>query len=225
MSLNEQIRESIASFRENLPPELVSLIEQGAGEISAMAIVEHAINVGDKVPDFTLKDRNGSYRSLTEYLTDGPLVITFYRGVWCPFCNMQLAAYNAVLNDIHATGAQLVAITPETENAMEVLAQSNAPSEAKESAKRVVDFDILHDAKTEVARKFGLVFELPSSHKRLLDMLSFDVERANGDNSYAFADPATYVVGADGFVKWAFVPNNYRKRAEPEDILKALNNI
>lgn len=225
MLLNEQIRESIDFFRQELPPELVSLIEQGAGEISSLDIVERAVKVGDSSPGFTLKDRTGTPRSLSDYLQDGPVVLTFYRGIWCPFCNMQLAAYNKHRAEFEKYGAQLIAVTPESEHGLAALEASNAPQEAKDTAKMNIDFDILHDENTKVSSLYGLVFELPDVHKKVLEMLNLDVEKANGNSSYAFADPATYVIGTDGMIKWAYVPNNYRKRAEPTAIIEQLKTL
>jgi peroxiredoxin len=92
-------------------------------------------------------------------------------------------------------------------------------------AVRSVRFDVLQDRGNAVARRFGLVFELPESHRRLLSMLNIDLEAVNGDASFTFPDPATYVVRPDGTIAWAFVPNNYRKRAEVDAILDALRAL
>lgn len=222
MTLNAQIRETIQVFRDNFPSELNALIEQGAGEISALDIVEKALRIGDKAPDFSLKNRHGESRSLTEYLNRGPLVITFYRGAWCPYCNLQLAAYNARLDDIKAAGGTLVAITPEEPEGVNAFLESEAPQEAKDSIVDAPDFDVLHDKGNVLAKIYGLVFELPEPHKKLFELMKFDIEKANGDNSFTFPDPATYIIGTDGVIQWAFVPNNYRKRAEPEEIIQKL---
>lgn len=223
--LNQKIRKTIQEFREGLPPELSALIEQGAGEISALDIVERALRPGDKIPDLALKNQNGEERRLSGYLADGPLVLTFYRGVWCPYCNLQLKEYNDRLNDIKAAGATLVAVTPEKPDAFDILAKSGAPQDVVDMAVKSVEFDILHDAGNSVAEAFGLVFELPESHRSLLASLQVDIEALNGDSSFTFPDPATYVFDKSGKITWAFVPNNYRKRAEVEDILRAIRTI
>lgn len=223
MSLNSEIQNLISTFRNTLPPELSGLIEQGAGEISALPIIENALKEGDMAPDFSLKNYNGMTRSLDDYLKIGPLVLTFYRGLWCPYCNLQLAAYNARYSEIKALGASLVAISSEGPQGYDVLKESNLPKEAIDTVTRAPDFDVLHDVNTEIARKFNLAFTLPESHRQLLAAFNMDVEKANGDNTYAFADPATYIIGQDGIIKWAFVPNNYRKRAEADAILTQLS--
>ncbi len=220
--LNQRIRDTIQKFREELPPDLSALIEQGAGEISALDIIERALKPGDKAPAFSLKNQTGEDRSLSNYLADGPVVLTFYRGAWCPYCNLQLKEYNDHLGEIKAAGATLVAVTPEKPGAMDILATSGASRDIIDMAVGDLGFDVLHDSANGLARSFGIVFELPESHRLLLEMLNVDIEKLNGDASYTFPDPATYVIGASGRITWAFVPNNYRKRAEVDQILDAL---
>ena len=223
--LNQKIRETIQAFRTSLPSELSALIEQGAGEISALDIVEKALRPGDRAPEFELQDRTGTTHRLADYLATGPLVVTFYRGVWCPFCNLQLKAYEERLDEITALGARVVALTPEEPGAYDIMEKAGAPAEVLGMAVRSVRFDVLQDRGNAVARRFGLVFELPESHRRLLSMLNIDLEAVNGDASFTFPDPATYVVRPDGTIAWAFVPNNYRKRAEVDAILDALRAL
>lgn len=222
MSLNQQIQDLVKTFRASFPPELNALVEQGAGEISAMPIIENALKAGDKAPDFALKNYSGEARSLSDYLKAGPLVLTFYRGLWCPYCNLQLAAYNKGLADIRALGANLVAISSEGPDGAEAIKDSDLPQATKDTIISAPDFDVLHDANTSVAKQFGLAFVLPETHQELLRMFKVSVEKANGDNTYAFADPATYIIGQDGIIAWAYIPNNYRKRAEVSEILKQL---
>jgi len=222
MTLNQQIRSTIQQFRNSLPPELNTLIEQGAGEISALDIIENALNVGDIAPDFSLKTYKGESRNLADYLKQGPLVLTFYRGAWCPYCNLQLAAYNARLAEIKRSGATLVAVTPEQPDGAAVFLASDAPQEAKDSIITTPDFDVLHDKANHLAKQFGLLFTLPQAHKKLFEIMNHDIEKAIGDDSYAFPDPSTYIIATNGSIRWAFVPNNYRKRAEPDEIIKQL---
>ncbi|WGS83900.1 peroxiredoxin-like family protein [Methylomonas sp. UP202] len=222
MSLNEQIQQLIQTFRETLPPELNTLIEQGAGEISSLPIIEKALKAGDKAPEFTLKNYDGVTRSLSDYLQNGPLVLTFYRGLWCPYCNLHLKSYNARYTDMKSLGAELVAISSEGPNGYETLENSNLPEETLDTVIRAPAFDVLHDANTRVAKQFGVAFILPEAHQKLLHAFGVDIEKANGNSTYAFADPATYIIGKDGMIAWAYVPNNYRKRAEVEDVLNQL---
>lgn len=225
-SLNEKIRNAIKHFRETLPADLINLVEQGAGEISAMDIVERALHVGDRAPAFTLpRYGGGGSGDLEGYLARGPLVLTFYRGVWCPYCNLQLKEYDDRLDEITALGAILVAVTPEKPGALDVLASSGVPDDVLAGAVTAVGFDVLHDAGNTLARDFGLVFELPESHRDVLGRIGIDVAALTGSSAFGFADPATYVIAQDGRIVSAFVPNNYRKRAEVDAITAALRML
>lgn len=223
--LNEQIRKTIHMFRENLPAEMSTLIEQGAGEISAMDIIERALQRGDKVPAFELTDHNGDKKSLNTYLEQGPVVLTFYRGAWCPYCNLQLKAYSDRIDEITNTGATLIAVSPEKPGALDTLVSDGVAKELTDMVTTDIKFDVLFDENNSLAEQFGLQFTLPESHQQLLEAFNVDVERLNGTNTFVFPDPATYVIDTDGKVTWAFVPNNYRKRAEVDAILAALKTL
>ena len=224
-NLNQQIRDTIQMFREALPQEVGALIEQGAGEISALDIVENALKKGDEAPAFDLKKYGGGTGTLAGYLEEGPLVVTFYRGVWCPYCNLQLKEYEDRLSEITALGANLVAITPEKPGALETLAANDAPQEVIDGAVSSVSFDVLHDADNKIAKQFGLVFDLPDAHRTVLEQTGVDLLAMTGNDNFALADPATYVIAPDGKIFWAFIPNNYRKRAEVDDIKRALREL
>lgn len=223
--LNQQIQETILQVRSSLPKELNVLIEQGAGEISALDILERAKQTGDTMPSFKLLNQNKVPVSLEQLLNMGPLVITFYRGIWCPYCNLQLKVYADHIADIEATGATLIAISPEKPDALALLKESGISSELTTRIIEDTPFDILRDESNALATAMGLVFELPDSHQQLLRRLGVDLETLTGDSSFTFPDPATYVIKPSGEIAWAFVPNNYRKRAEVDQILTALKSL
>ena len=220
--LNKQIQEVIHSLRGSLPANLSALIEEGAGEISALDIAGQALDVGDQIPDFSLNNYNGEDISIADYLRLGPVVLTFYRGVWCPYCNLQLAEYNRHLAEIRLMGADLIAISPQSADAEDVFRKSDAPEEAKSSITGDLDFTVLQDPGNRVAAKFGLVFDLPKAHLKLFDLMNLDLEAVNGDSTFAVPDPATFIISQNSKIHWRFVPNNYRKRAEIADIISAL---
>lgn len=223
--LNQQIRDVIKQLRDTLPAELNNLLEQGAGEISALDIVECAKKEGDIFPSFSLNDQQGLNKNLIDYLKKGPLIVTFYRGVWCPYCNLQLKAYGERLDELQKTGATLIAITPEKPNSIELFQKSNAPEDVINMAVKEVSFDVLFDEDSKFSEKVGLTFELPEAHQSLLQTMGIDLEKVTGNSVFTFPDPATYIIDTSGKIHWAFVPNNYRKRAEVDQILKALQTI
>ncbi|MFY0677555.1 MAG: AhpC/TSA family protein [Neptuniibacter sp.] len=223
--LNQQIRKTIQQIKSSLPTDLNILLEQGAGEISALDIIEQARKVGEYLPEFDLTNQYGKSRTLAELLQSGPLILTFYRGLWCPYCNLQLKAYADRLTDIEATGATLVAISPERPDAFSVLKKSDVSSELIAGIIKDVPFEILRDKHNVLAKKMGLAFNLPDAHQRVLRTLGIDVKTLTDDSTLTFPDPATYVVKPSGEIAWSFVPNNYRKRAEVDEILDALTNL
>ena len=225
MTLNQEIRDMVAGFKETFPADLNALIEQGAGEISVMDIISNAKRVGDDAPDAQLTNSKGEQVNFLAPLERGSLVVTFYRGAWCPYCNLQLKTYSDNLADIDALGATLVAVTPEKPNGLEILSETGASQALVDGAVKDVGFEILHDAENKLAKAFGIVFDLPESHRQLMTMLNVDIEALNGDDSFTFPDPATFVIAPSGKITWAFVPNNYRRRAEVGDILDALKTL
>lgn len=115
-----------------------------------------------------------------------------------------------------------MAISSEGPDGADAIKDSNLPQETKDTIISAPDFDVLHDANTSVAKQFGVAFVLPETHQEILHLFKVNIAKTNGDNTYAFADPVTYIIGQDGVIAWAYVPNNYRKRAEVSEILKQL---
>lgn len=175
----------------------------------------NAILVGGKVEDFSLEDQNGILVSLYKLLEKGPVVVTFYRGSWCPYCNLQLKALHSYLDEIHNLGAQLLAISPEVPD------KSLSKSEINE-----MKFKVLSDQDSKVASKYGIAWEIPeflSSHMKIDRGL--DLEVINNGNANVIPIPATFVIGCDGNVKWSYVDLDYRKRSEPIDIITVLKEL
>lgn len=138
-------------------------------------------------------------------------MLTFYRGGWCPYCNLQLRAYQAALPQIAALGARLVAISPQLPDNSLGTVEKNA-----------LTFDVLSDAGNTVARSYGLVYALPAELREALRSNDKALSRINGDESWELPVPATYVIGKDGRVLLASLHIDYRTRLEPEAILAAL---
>jgi peroxiredoxin len=142
------------------------------------------------------------------------VVLTFYRGGWCPYCNLQLRAYQRVLPEIRAAGATLVAIAPERPDDTLSTAEKNA-----------LEFEVLSDAAGEVGAAYRIYFELSAELQALYAAGGNDLAKRNADGQWHLPIPATYVIAPDGRVAAAFVDVEYRNRAEPSDILAALHAI
>ncbi|QCX38636.1 AhpC/TSA family protein [Aureibaculum algae] len=174
-----------------------------------------AIKIGQKAPSFKLPNPEGNSISLAALLNKGPVVITFYRGNWCPYCNLQLRALQARLDEIHALGATLVAISPQVPDGSMTKDEISA-----------MDFIVLSDQEAKVASQYGVAWEVPAfleEHMRVGRKL--DLEKINNGNSNILPIPATFIVGRDEVVIWNYVNVDYRTRSEPEDIIKALQNL
>jgi len=216
--------EKLAAFRANfeaggapyhVPAWVHEPMHRATAELIASGAAEHALKAGDPAPEFTLKDAEGHELSSRELLAKGPLVLTFYRGVWCPYCNIELQALQEALPAITKSGAQLVAISPQT--------QSNSRKSERENK---VTFPILSDPGNEVAARFGLRFQLPDYLVTLYrDTFKNDLARINGEPSWSLPMPARYVIGTDGVIAYAEVNPDYTQRPDPEELLPVLANL
>lgn len=195
----------------NVPPSVIETMHRATAELIASGQAERALKAGDKAPAFTLKDPDGNAVSSTALLARGPLALSFYRGVWCPYCNMELQALEAVLPEIRAAGGSLVALSPQT-----------APNSRKSVRQNNLSFPILSDVKGEVAAAFGLRFSLPDYLVELYKSLKNDLPTFNDDPAWTLPMPARYVIGQDGTILYAEVNPDYTRRPEPEEMLPAL---
>ncbi|NYH14781.1 peroxiredoxin-like family protein [Paraburkholderia bryophila] len=216
MSLQDKLDAFKADFKAGkapyfAPPEIHPVMERATAELVASGQAERALRAGDKAPAFTLTDPDGTLVSSTELLEKGPLVISFYRGVWCPYCNMELQALEEALPEFQAAGASLVAISPQT------------PVNSRKSVRQnKLSFAILSDARNDVAAAFGLRFALPDYLVELYKALKNDLPAVNGDPSWTLPMPARYVVGQDGTILYSEVNPDYTRRPEPADMLAPL---
>lgn len=212
-SLQAQLDERRAAFSQMASDEMKAAFEQGVEEVGESGVMESAMKVGDKAPGFTLPNHAGEPVSLADLLKDGPVVLTWYRGGWCPYCNIQLQAYQEAMPEWEKHGAQLVAVSPET------------PDNAEDTVdKGELRFTVLSDAGNEVARKYGVVYTLPQV---VLDQFDgrIDLAKYNGDDKNELPLAVTYVIDTDGVIRYAFLDKDYRKRAEPAAITEALGAL
>ena len=188
-------------------------MERATAELIASGAPERALKVGDIAPAFTLKDGEGYAVSSTDLLARGPLIISFYRGVWCPYCNLELQALEAALPAFRAAGASLVAISPQS-----------PPNSRKSQRQNNLSFPILSDVGNELAAAFGLRFALPDYLIDLYKKLKNDLPAFNGDASWTLPMPGRFAIGKDGVIRYADVNPDYTHRPEPEELLSALRD-
>jgi peroxiredoxin len=213
-SLSDQLRQQNEASRERLAPDTLEVMDRAVCDLAASGIVESSLGVGSKVPDLSLPDATGTKVSLSSLLADGPVVLAFYRGGWCPYCSTELRALQAKLPEITAAGGKLVAVSPQTPD-----------NSLSTSEKLGLAFPVLSDEGNRAAESFGLVFSLPEALRSVYAGFGLDLPAANGDDTFTLPVPATYVVASDGTVAWRFADADYTKRAEPDDVVAALRAL
>ncbi len=214
MSLQIELEEMYNGFTKKVPPEVLNLMLDTTRRLVDSGIAERSLKVGEKAPDFELPNPNGESVNLHSLLEKGPVVLNFYRGGWCPYCNLELNAYQKHLPDIEGLGASLVAISPQTPD--------NSLSTAE---KNDLKFDVLSDVGNKTANQFGLVFKLPSELHELYLKFGINIPKTNGDDSWEIPMPGTYVIDKDGTVRYAYANADYTKRAEPVEVIAKLEEI
>jgi peroxiredoxin len=196
------------------PPAAVEALHRSVDELIASGAPARALKVGDVAPAFTLPDPDGNPVSSETLLAKGPLVTTFYRGVWCPYCNYELTALEAVRPEIEARGASLVAISQQT-----------SPNSRKSQRQNGLGFPILGDHGGEIAARFGVRWTLPDYLREVQKALGADLTQFNGEDSWTLPMPARYVIGQDNTIAYAEVNADYTKRPEPSAIFPVLEQL
>lgn len=214
MSLKAELDAFRADFMAKIPAGIRQAMERADMELAASDILERALRAGDRVPDFRLPDARGGFLRLNDLLAKGPVVLSFYRGGWCPYCNLELRALQKVLPEITQSGAKLVAISPQT------------PDESLSTAeKNELAFSVLSDVGSATAKAFGIAFDLSEELRPIYARFGHALPDKNGDESWTLPIPSTYVVDRDGTIALAFLDVDYRNRLEPAEIIAVLRAI
>lgn len=206
-----------AKVRENaglLPEEQRAVMDQKTEALELSGLAVKSTGLTNEFPDFELQNATGETVGLSDLLEKGPLVISFYRGGWCPYCNLELKALQDSLWAIREQGAQLVAITPEVPD------QSLSTRE-----KNDLEFEVLTDHENQVAKTLGIVHQIDDELDAIYQSFGINVEEHNQDGKNELPLPATYVIDQNRIIRWAFVRADYRLRAEPAEVIEALKQL
>lgn len=196
-----------------MPKEDLATMKQ-AGESLAKQLPDPGLKLGETAPDFTLANATGKKVSLSTLLKDGPVVLVFYRGAWCPFCNMHLHALNESLPEFQRLGAQLVAITPQKPD-----------RSAKQFKEKGYPFVVLSDLDSRVMKAYRLLYQLDPKLVKLYKKFGIDVEAFNGPGRNVLPVPATFVLDQKGVVRARHADPDYTQRMEPAEIIKTLKKL
>ena len=210
-SLTQQLADYKAGFIQRVPPERLAMMEGATADLKATGIETQALQVGDQAPDITLPDATGRLVRLADLWKENVTVLIFYRGGWCPYCNLELRAWQKQLDALTQLGGKLIAISPQTPD--------NSLSTAE---KNELAYPVLSDSALTAAHGFGIAFEMPQPLIDLYSKVGNDLPVLNGNGRWALPLPATYVVGRDGVIQFAHIESDYRMRAEPTDVLHAM---
>ncbi len=205
-SLQERLDSRRDSANKKRPEEVKKVMDDALKELQQSGIVQKSIKQGTKVPSFELDGKN-----ISEYYKDGNIIISFYRGSWCPYCMMQLKEFEKYYSDIQKKGGKLLVLAPDTK--MEI---------AKTKRNHKLSFPIFSDKDNLIAKKFGLAFKLGDELKKVYTKFGIDLEKNQGNESFEIPLPGTYVVNKEGQIIYAFADADYTKRAEPKDLIKYL---
>ena len=177
-------------------------------------IAAHVLTPGAPMPDFLLPNAEGRLVSSSDLLKSGPLVVVFFRGDWCPFCMMMLSALEEALPELHAAGATLAALTPDT---------GGRALRAKQS--HGLHYEVLSDVDNEAAMQFGVVVNPPESYRALLAGAGIDLAERHGNPGGFIPLPATFLIGQDGIVQASWIDLDVTRRVEPAAIIDAARRL
>ncbi len=214
MTLLQKTQELTKQFIASQPEKIQQDIMDSFEQLMASDTAKNALQTGDSAIDFTLPNAIGEQKKLSQLLEQGPVVLSFYRGGWCPYCNLQFKALNDILPEIQQLGANLIGISPETpDNSISTI------------EKHQLKFEVLSDVGNTIANKYGLVMTVIEKLRPYYLQWGFDIPTLNGDDSYQLPVPATYIINQDNNITACYVNKNYTERMEPNDIISALKNI
>ena len=211
------------SFKEDLDriraegladPKINAAYQTVVGQLGRAETASQALKVGDPMPPFVLPNAEGRLVASDELLAQGALVINFFRGNWCPYCQCTLQALEAALPRIKAAGGALVALTPDVGSHL---------TETKHESQ--LTYDVLSDVDGAVALQFGILFRAPPIYRELLAGFGVDLEERHGNAGWFMPMPASFVVDRKGIVRYAFVNADFTLRADPEEIVRVLQGL
>ncbi|MFZ1093840.1 MAG: peroxiredoxin-like family protein [Xanthobacteraceae bacterium] len=214
MSLREQLAEYRADWRKRVPADRQAIMELHIEQLRTGVIARTMLKVGDRAPEFMLRNAKGEIVDIGALRKKGPVIVTFYRGGWCPYCNLELKAFQEILPEIKAAGAWLVAISPEKPDDTLSTAEKNA-----------LAFEVLSDVGQKVGRAFGLVYQFTEELRSAYRGFGRNIPAHNGTpGEWALPVSATYVIDRNGTIIYAYTDVDYRDRADPRDVLDFLTS-
>ncbi|OEK08943.1 alkyl hydroperoxide reductase [Flavivirga aquatica] len=210
MNLSQILSEKKAGAAQNIPAEKWAIMENSTNILKEAKLSLNAVKTGDILPVFNLPNANNTNIKLEDFNNEY-LVISFYRGGWCPYCNIELRALQNILPELKKLNAELIAISPETPD-----------NSLTTTEKNELSFNVLSDIDNKYAKSLGLVFQMPEDLRALYHSFNLNVDAHNGNKDYELPMPATYIINRQKEIIYSFVPEDYTERLEPEVVLEII---
>ena len=210
--LIDEIKKYQEGFKQKAPIEIQNIMLSATKKLQDQSISKNALKVGDTVKEFNLPNAVSKEISLSEVLENNDFaIVSFYRGVWCTYCNLELKALQEKNEEFKALGAQLIAISPQSPDASMTTKEKNE-----------LEFEVLSDHNNVTAKEFGLVFSLAEELRAIYKSFNIDIPSNNDEESYEIPMPATYVISKNKEIIFSFMNEEYTKRCEPQDIIDVI---
>jgi peroxiredoxin len=214
MKLKGQLEQYKHTSRQKLTEAKRRILEEHVRNLRLSGAARSAVKVGSTAPNFTLPDLEGGNWELAKALRSGPVVLKFYRGSWCPYCNIELRAYQSRLSEFRKRQGTFVAVSPEKPD----LGQAFVTKEQ-------IEFPVLSDFKNVVARQFGLEFTVDEALRNLMKEFGNNLTEKNGEESWILPVPGTFVISSDGRIEYGFAEPDFTVRADPDAVLAVLDRL
>lgn len=206
-AMQEENNKRIPKFISNYMTSLTNYLKEHGHESKAM-------QVGSKLPKALLLTHRNKKVFLSEKLNNKPAIISFYRGAWCPYCNLELRAYEAIMKELTNQSFNFLAISPE-------MPDSTISTTEVDS----LHFSVLSDKDNTFAKKMGLVYKTTWLLRLLYRLDGISLKKSQGNSLGELPIPATYVVDSDGIITHAWIDADYTHRGNPKDVLAAVSSL
>ena len=211
--LTEEINNYKEAFKDKVPADVREIMNKATVDLEKESISKDALKVGALAKQFALPNALGNLIKLDKLLEQNDyIVLNFYRGVWCPYCNMELKALQDMNDEFKKFGAKIVAISPQTPDASLSTQENNE-----------LTFEVLSDEHNKIAKEYGLVFSLAQELRPIYSKFGIDIPTSNADDSFELPMPATYLIKKNGEILYSFIDEDYTKRCEPQIILDIIS--
>lgn len=215
MDFQERLKAKVESFAYNATPRFKKIIEDDIQRLVDSKQVDKVLDVGAALPNIELNNQNGELVKSSELLKEGPIVITFYRGFWCAFCNIDLANLNHYVEEIENLGAKMITLSPERQ-----------PYSKKIIALQKLNFDILFDDGNQVAEQFGLKHQVGKDLQDLyLNGFNTNLKLYHGNDEWSLPMPSRFLVDQEGIIRYSEAKADYRQRPDPDDLMDVLKTL